>query len=476
MTAQSIGGATSTQPITYAIEEISRLPAREILERRRRVIQDALDPDQAAVICAGLPQARNFPANHYPDYRASSHFLYLTGQHLAGAVLLVTHTDSTLYQRPPTKSGALWHGAEKSFGDLSAELGCQVSALDQLPRDLTRFRDVLSLPMYQDNTAAQLRDLIGSNVDRHDHVLVEAMVQARLIHDQEAIDQLRIAAHLTKLAHSASVEATPNARWAHQLRAAAEAPLTARGARLAYAPIITPHGEVLHNHNYHTLLRAGDLILADIGAETPSGWAGDVTRTWPVSGRWSDTQRAIYEIILEALRASTAIARPGVEYAALHQASHEVIAQGLIDVGILKGSLSDVLAANSVSLFFPHGIGHLLGLDVHDMEDLGDHAGYAHGRHRRETFGWSYLRLDRVLRPGMAVTVEPGFYQVPELLSDPKWAGERAGDYVNWEVLSHFSDVRGIRIEDDLLITSSGVEVLSHEIPKSINELSFQVD
>ena len=202
------------------------------------------------------------------------------------------------------------------------------------------------------------------------------------------------------------------------------------------------------------------------------GWAGDVTRTWPVNGRWSDTQRAIYDVVLEALHAATAIAQPGVEYAMLHQVSHEVLAQGLIDIGILKGTVREVLDANSVSLFFPHGIGHLLGLDVHDMEDLGDDAGYAKGRTRRETFGWGYLRLDRVLRKGMAITIEPGFYQVPALLNDPKWAGKHAGDFVDWDVLAHFDDVRGIRIEDDLLVTSSGAEVLSASIPKEPNDFS----
>ena len=467
---------TVNQNATYSIEDIARLPSTQTLGRRRAKIQGALPIDQVALISAGLPQARNFPANHYPDFRASSHFLYLVGQHISGAILALTHNSATLYHHPPTKSGALWHGAEKSLSALSLELGCDVISQKQLPKDLAKFSEVLSLPTYQANTHNQLRDLLGASVDRHDPVLVEAVVHARLIHDHEAIEQLRIAAHLTELAHHAGVQATAHAQWIHQIRAAVEAPLTARGARLAYAPIITPHGEVLHNHNYHSPVRSGDLILADIGAETPGGWAGDVTRTWPANGQWSDTQRAIYEVVLNALLAATSIAQPGVEYAALHQISHEVIAQGLIDLGILRGTVREVLEANSVSLFFPHGIGHLIGLDVHDMEDLGDHAGYTPGRTRRDTFGWSYLRLDRVLREGMAVTVEPGFYQVPELLSDPKWAGERAGDFVNWDVLSHFSDVRGIRIEDDLLITSSGAEVLSASIPKALNDFIYPID
>ena len=165
---------TVNQHAIYSIEEIARLPSAQILGRRRGKIQGALSLDQAALISAGLPQARNFPANHYPDFRASSHFLYLVGQHLSGAMLLLTHNSATLYHHPPTKSGALWHGAEKSFSALSIELGCDVMSLDQLPRDLMKFSEVLSLPAYQANTNNQLRDLLGSNVDRHENETAEA--------------------------------------------------------------------------------------------------------------------------------------------------------------------------------------------------------------------------------------------------------------------------------------------------------------
>jgi Xaa-Pro aminopeptidase len=194
------------------------------------------------------------------------------------------------------------------------------------------------------------------------------------------------------------------------------------------------------------------------------GWAGDVTRTWPVSGKFSSTQRDIYNIVLAAHDACIAKIFPGVEYEEIHLLACTVIAEGLVDLGILQGNPQDLVAMDAHALFFPHGIGHLLGLDVHDMEDLGDLAGYEEGRQRSDRFGLGYLRLNRPLRPGMLVTIEPGFYQVPAILND----GELRSKYynvVNWERLSQFADVRGIRIEDDVLVTAEGSEVLTAALP-----------
>jgi Xaa-Pro aminopeptidase len=231
----------------------------------------------------------------------------------------------------------------------------------------------------------------------------------------------------------------------------------------SYQSIVTVHGEVLHNNHYQHPIHTGDLLLADVGAETPTGWAADVTRTWPVSGQFSATQRAVYDVVLAAHDACIAKVAPSVEYQDLHLLAAQVIAEGLVDLGILQGKPEDLVAMDAHALFFPHGVGHLLGLDVHDMEDLGDLAGYEPGRFRSERFGLCYLRLNRPLRPGMLVTIEPGFYQVPALLQDPA----RRAKYqkvVNWERLEAFADVRGIRIEDDVLVTESGHEVLTEAL------------
>jgi Xaa-Pro aminopeptidase len=233
----------------------------------------------------------------------------------------------------------------------------------------------------------------------------------------------------------------------------------------SFGPIVTVKGEVLHSTDHSGTTREGDLVLADFGGETPEGWAADVTRVWPVSGSFSATQRAIYDVVLASQQAAIDCVQPGRRYRDVHEAAKRVIVEGLRDLGIFRGDLSGLLERGAAAIFFPHGVGHLLGLDVHDMEDLGDRAGYAPGRKRSEAFGDAFLRLDRDLVAGMAVTVEPGFYQVPGILGDDKYTAA-VGDDLRRDVLAKYADVRGIRIEDDVLVTATGNEILSSGVPK----------
>jgi len=211
-------------------------------------------------------------------------------------------------------------------------------------------------------------------------------------------------------------------------------------------------------------------LLCDVGGESPEGWASDITRTWPTSGHFSDTQKAMYEVVLEANRRAIDRVRPGVRYRDAHEAAKRAIVEGLIELKVLQGSVDGLLERGAANVFFPHGVGHLLGLDVHDMEDLGDRAGYAPGRARSERFGDRYLRLDRDLEPGMAVTIEPGFYQVPGILDDELLTGPLGAD-LDREQLARFADVRGIRIEDDVLCTDGDPEVLTASCPKTVSDV-----
>jgi Xaa-Pro aminopeptidase len=237
------------------------------------------------------------------------------------------------------------------------------------------------------------------------------------------------------------------------------------GFATAYGSIVSVRGEVLHNCRHDNVMRAGELLLADVGAESDTGYASDITRTWPVSGHFSATQRELYGLVLAMQKVAIEAVRPGVRYRDVHLAAARTLVDGLTQLRILHGDVDALVEDGAQALFFPHGIGHLLGLDVHDMEDLGDRAGYAPGRTRSSQFGLSYLRLDRELAPGMLVTIEPGFYQVPSLLAEPARVGlsDRALDRTR---LAAFADVRGIRIEDDVLVTHGGAEVLTSALPK----------
>ena len=438
---------------------------------RRKKLETALGPTRALFV-AGRPRSRNYPANRYP-FRAESHFLYFVGRPLPEAVLLVTATGSTLFTHPPDPEDALWHGPRPSLEHLASELGLPVRPLAELSDALGDPRDVATLPPNDDVTAAWLSQLLGRSIEARsgaritgqDAQLADLVIAQRLVHDEAAIAQMRHAASVTRRAHLAGMAATRPGVSEGEIHAAMQREILAAGMTNAYGPIVTVHGEVLHHEEHENVVQEGDLVLADVGAETREGWAADVTRTWPVRGRLSATQRAIYELVLAAQKKAISMVRPGVRYRAIHEAAARVLTEGLVELGILRGAADDLFARGAYALFFPHGVGHLLGLDVHDMEDLGDRAGYQEGRVRSTRFGDRYLRLDRDLVPGMAVTIEPGFYVVPAILSEPTLV-EPFRDVIDFDKLARFSDVRGIRIEDDVLVTEEEPEVLTEGIPK----------
>jgi Xaa-Pro aminopeptidase len=441
-------------------------PTEAFVERRLRLQNRLTHP---ALLVSGLSRPRNFAANRYP-FRAESHFLYFVGRGIEGAALLIEPSGSVLYAPVPDPEEELWSGAMPSLDELADRCGLPVRPIDELEAP----PETLTVPAQDAESAAFQSELLGRDVepgsgpdlDEADARLAEALIELRLVNDGAAIAQLRQAARATAAAHRAGLGVTrPGCREA-AVRAQMEAAFVACGCVPAYNPIVTTRGEVLHATRHDRELAAGDLLLADVGAETPEGWAGDVTRTWPVSGRFSPTQKAVYEVVLHAQDAAIAKVRPGVRYAEVHRAAGLAVVEGLVALGILRGDAAELAERGVAALFFPHGVGHLLGLDVHDMEDLGDRAGYAPGRTRSTRAGDRYLRLDRDLVPGMAVTIEPGYYRIARILERPEEVGDLEAN-LDRRVLGQFDDVRGIRIEDDVLVTAGGSEVLTLAIPKA---------
>jgi Xaa-Pro aminopeptidase len=440
-------------------------PPQAFAERRARLGASYPAP---LLVVAGRARPRNFRANRYP-YRAESHFLYLVGRPLEGALLLVDGRRSTLYVEPPDPEEVLWTGPTPTLDELARALELEVRPIEELAPP----EGCAVLPPQDLETAEALSELLGRPIDPGggpelegaDAELAEAMIRLRLVHDAAAIAQLRQAAEVTACAHRAGMAASRAGVRECVVRAAMEAEITARGMTTSYGSIVTVHGEILHNERHDGLLAPGDLLLADVGAETPEGWAGDVTRTWPVSGEWSATQRDIYQAVLEAQRAAIALVRPGVRFRDVHHAAGKSLVRSLVELGVFRGDPLELYERGAAALFFPHGVGHLLGLDVHDMEDLGDRAGYAPGRSRASSRGDRFLRLDRDLESGMCVTIEPGFYAIPSMLDDPNELGD-LGPALDRSALAYFADVRGIRIEDDVLVTERGAEVLTESIPK----------
>ena len=375
---------------------------------------------------------------------------------------------------PPDST--LWHGDTPK----REEIADFIEADAAFPLTELELRSDAATIAVQDSTTALLQSQVlnrlvapANALQGIDLDLARAIISLRITHDSAALAELRQAIAVTVQAHTPGMASTNTASAESDVRAAIEQMIISHNMTCAYSSIVTQQGEVLHNNQYHHPLIPGNLLLVDVGAEA-MGWAADVTRTWPVSGEFSPTQRDIYDLVLAAHDACIERICPGVEYRDIHLLAATVIAEGLVDLGILQGNVEDLVEIDAHALFFPHGVGHLLGLDVHDLEDLGDLAGYETGRFRSDRFGLNFLRLNRPLLPGMLVTIEPGFYQVPAILNDVERRSKYQG-VVNWECLAQFADVRGIRIEDDVLVTELGSEVLTAALPTEADDIERQV-
>ena len=446
------------------------------LQQRRQKLTEALT--NPVILWSGGLKERNFPANKYP-FRASSHFLYFTGINLQNAAIYLDDGKLELFMDDPPPQATLWHGETLRREEIAKIIGAEqhypLAELTSKTKDAATVA-VQDLKTYQQQCQLLNRIVAPANVPQGiDRKLAQAIATLRSCHDSLALAELRQAAVVSVVAHKAGMKTTPKAKTEAEIRGAMEGVIIAHNMSCAYNSIVTVHGEVLHNESYEGQLHSEDLLLADVGAETANGWAADITRTWPVSGKFSSTQKDIYQIVLAAHDICIAEMRPNIEYRDIHLLAAQILAEGLVDLGILRGNPRELVEMDAHALFFPHGIGHLLGLDVHDMEDLGDLAGYASGRTRSDRFGLGYLRLDRPLRSGMLVTIEPGFYQVPAILNNRDFR-RKYNNVVNWERLAQFSDVKGIRIEDDVLVTDSGTEVLTKSLPNTVAEIEAMIN
>ena len=340
-----------------------RTSVSTFVARRRRLADKLPTP---ALIAAGAPRSRNYPANTYP-FRAKSHFLYLLGEGIPGAALLLANGKSTLFVEPEQPDDALWTGPRPGLEQLrhTHELD-EVRPLSEIDDALRGLGTVATLPTEDASSSAWLTDRLHRNVlagtgatleeGSADAQLADAMIGLRLRHDEGALAQLRFAADITARAHVHGMRSTRAARRESDVYGAMIGLLRTEQCGDSYGPIVSIHGEVLHNERYDNPLRAGDLLLADVGAETPEGWAGDITRTWPVSGKFTATQRALYEVVLASQKRAVSMVRSGVSYRDIHLAAARTIVEGLRDLRDFHGQHGWFARARSGGdLFSPRG-------------------------------------------------------------------------------------------------------------------------
>lgn len=447
--------------------------------------------DEPALLFAGGARARNQPANAFPD-RADSHFLFFFPQAERDAAALFDPADRTvtLYLPERTLEDAVWSGPVPSFEEMRETVGVdrviRIADLETDVRARVRDRKVGSVAVADSRTTARARKVTGTDLVFDDPsrncstpALRGALAELRMRKRGPEIDELRRAAAVGVAAFRGTMAATRPGVTEQHLHGTMEGAFLRGGGEAAFPGIVTVRGEILHNHRRGATLADGDLLLADAGAEVGSGYASDITRAWPASGRYSPEQRDVYELVLAAQKASIAMCRPGVRYRDVHFAACRVMAAGLAGLGVLRGDADTLVERGAHALFFPHGVGHLLGLDVHDLEAFGDDILYP-GRQRSTDFGTAFLRIDLDLEEGMVVTIEPGCYFVPGILRGNEFRRDFA-DVVDFAAAERFlamNDGRGfggVRIEDDVLITAGRPDVLTAELEKEIADVEARI-
>ena len=423
----------------------------------------------------------NYKDNTY-RFRQDSSFLYFFGidQENMCAVIDLDEGKEIVFGDELSVEYIVWMGPQKSIKDKAAEVGIQDTrprkeATEYIQSALQKGRKIHILPPYRDANKIYLSKVLGTSLEGLSaHVstmLVDAVIGLRAYKEEAEIAQMEEALETTRKMHLTAMQyAKPGIRE-YDLTARVHAEALAGGGDLAYPIILTVNGQTLHNHYHGNELKEGQLVLGDFGAENVMHYAGDITRTFPVSKKFTERQKAIYEIVLAAEKGVIDASKPGVKYVDMHLLSARIILNGLKGLGLIKGRVDDALQAGAYGLFFPHGVGHMIGMDVHDMEDLGeDRVGYRDGLERSSLFGLRSLRLGKELEVGNVITVEPGIYFIPELIA--KWQSEgRFSDFIAYDKLDGYLDFSGIRIEDDCLITATGTRVIGPYIPKEVAEI-----
>jgi len=433
---------------------------------RRSALQQRVDGP--ILLLGNGDRIRNIPLNPLP-FRQDSTFLYLTGCAIPGAAALLADGSYTLFLPEPDADDALWHGSVPSLADLGAQFGADeaVPAVALAARVQGKRCATIAVADEARNAAArQWCEAPLSFGDQHGtDALVDAIIALRRTKDADEIAELRAAAAITERAFAATLRATHPGGTEHGLWALFEAVLRIGGCTLGYDTILSQAGEILHNHRHEGALEPGRMVLLDGGGElTRSGYTVDITRTWPVSGAFAPRQAAAYDAVLAAQAAAIARCRAGVAYREVHDTSSRVLARFLVDEGLAHGDPDGLVEQGAHAVFFPHGVGHHLGLDVHDLENFGDRPSYPAGKTRPAQFGTRNLRLDLPLEAGWVVTIEPGFYVVPAILADPTLRDTFAGT-IDFDAAADWIGFGGIRIEDDVHVTTGAPEVLT-AVPK----------
>lgn len=447
---------------------------------RRKNLKKQLDSG-IVVILGNVDASMNYPSNGY-HFRQDSNYLYFFGLDIQGfaGIMDIDNNKDIVFGDDVTMDDVIWMGDQPTVNELSQQVGADSSApysefAKYVQKAKSEGRKIHLYPTYRgehDLELSKVLDVSCSEVNSFvSEPLIKATVALRSVKEDVEIAEIEKAVDIAHEMHTTAMKMAHPGTMEREIAGTIEGISLAKGGPVSFPIILTINGQILHNHYHGNLLSEGRMMVTDAGAEVPTHYASDITRSVPVGGKFNSRQKSIYEIVLEANMKAIKHTKPGVQNKELHLMAVKTVAEGLKGLGILKGNIDDAVSQGAHAMFMPHGLGHMMGLDVHDMEGLGeDYVGYGDELKRSSQFGLSGLRLARTLQKGFVFTIEPGCYFIPKLID--RWKAEgKFKDFVNYDELEKYKDFGGIRIEDDVLVTENGYKVLGKPIPKTVEEI-----
>ena len=451
---------------------------REVYERRRKTLLVRMrEAGQSGLILfIGNAEAPAQYKDNCYKWRQDSSWLYYWGldEPLMAAVLSIDSGEEILFADDVDMDDIIWMGPQPSVESKAARVGVSrhrpYSELSGWLQERTKGRPVHFLPPSRYYNTRMLEKLLPGAAPSE--ALIKAVISMRLVKEDIEIEAIDYACDLGYQMHSVARDAIEIGLVEQEIVGRMEAVALSKGWGVSFPTILTQHGETLHNHGHAAVIEPGKLMVIDAGVESNEHYASDFTRTYPTSGKFTQKQKEVYQIVFDCNQLAFSLAKPGITYRDVHLATARKMLEGLSALGLVKGDLDEMVAAGIAGLFQPHGLGHNMGLDVHDMEDLGENlVGYDPDQTRARQLGLGSLRMARRLVPGHVITDEPGIYFIPALIEKYKKEGLGQG-FVNYAKLESYYDFGGIRIEDDVLITAEGARRLGQRrLPASVEEV-----
>ena len=452
----------------------------EVYLRRRDELRKKMKKGLALFI-GNVESPMNYPDNAY-HFRQDSDFLYFFGLDLPGftAIMDFDSGKDTIFGNDFDMDDIIWMGPQPTVKELALKCGITATApvskiADIISDAISKKRRVHFLPPYRAETKMTLGSLLRENPCQMKTLaspeLIKAVVEMRSIKEAIEIEEIEKAVAIAYEMHVTAMKMCKPGIREQEIFGTIEGIALAKGGGTAFPIILSINGQTLHNHEHGNILKKGRMMVTDAGAETNMHYSSDITRTTPVGGKFSTLQKDIYEIVLKANTGAINAARPGLSNRDVHLMACTIIAASLKEIGLMKGNTAEAVEQGAHALFMPHGLGHMMGLDVHDMEALGENnVGYNTETVRSTQFGTAFLRFALPYQPGHVLTVEPGCYFIPELIA--KWKAEKKfTEFINYPATEKYMSVGGVRIEDNILITDKGHKLLGKAIPKTIKEI-----